>query len=154
MRDATTAMIGADYRIAIITAESTAFPDMQHFLGPKFKATLAQTENEIQSVVDDADVRAVLLDLDSIGEDPSEALLLLHDIRQVRDDLVLIAITRSNSRSVPLKSSQAGADEFFLLRLISRNCRLFLLELSKNALCNLRGFELWSRLKTSLLFAE
>jgi DNA-binding NtrC family response regulator len=39
---------------------------------------------------------------------------LLQDIRQARNDLVLVAVTRSNSRSIPLKSSQAGADEFFL----------------------------------------
>jgi two-component system response regulator PilR (NtrC family) len=39
---------------------------------------------------------------------------LMQEIRQVRDDVVLVAITRSNSRSIPLKASHAGADEFFL----------------------------------------
>ncbi len=114
MRDGAAARAGAEYSIAIITAESAAFPDMQHFLAPRFEASLVRTEAEIQAVVDDSHVRAVLFDLDSIGEDPSEALRLLHDIRQVRDDLVLVAITRSNSRIIPVKSSQAGADEFFL----------------------------------------
>jgi len=114
MRDADTVLAGAQYAIAIITAETSAFPDMQHFLAPKFKAALAQTEKQIQSVVEDPEIRAVLMDLDSIGEGPTDALRLLQEIRQVRDDLVLVAITRSNSRSTPLKSSQAGADEFFL----------------------------------------
>ena len=114
MRDADTVLAGAQYAIAIITAETSAFPDMQHFLAPKFNAALAQTEKQIQSVVEDPEIRAVLMDLDSIGEGSTDALRLLQEIRQVRDDLVLVAITRSNSRSTPLKASQSGADEFFL----------------------------------------
>jgi DNA-binding NtrC family response regulator len=114
MRDAETGLAGAEFQIAIITAETSAFPDMQHFLAPRFRPTLAQTEKQIQSAIDDPAIRAVLMDLDSIGEESSDALRLMNDIRQVRDDLVIVAITRSNSRSLPLKSSQVGADEFFL----------------------------------------
>jgi DNA-binding NtrC family response regulator len=114
MRDAEAGGAGAPYHIAIITAETAAFPDMQHFLAPRFKPALAQTEKQIQAVADDPAIRAVLIDLDSIGQEVSNALQLLQDIRQVRNDLVLVAITRSNSRTIPLKASQAGADEFFL----------------------------------------
>jgi len=114
MNDAAAAPAGSDYTIAIITGETDAFPNMQHYLAPRFDATLAQSEEEIQSAVDDAGIRAILFDLDSIGDEPADALRLLRDIRQLREDLVLVAITRSNSRSIPLKSSQAGADEFFL----------------------------------------
>lgn len=114
MRDAEAGSISPGYRIAIITAESSAFPDMQHFLAPRFTAILAQTEKQIEKAVNDPSIRAVLIDLDSIGEDSSDALRLLADIRQLRDDIVLVAITRTNSRSLPLKSSELGADEFFL----------------------------------------
>jgi DNA-binding NtrC family response regulator len=105
---------GPECRIAIITGETMAFPDMQHCLSPRFSASLAQTEKQIQSAVDDFSVRAILIDLDSVGTNQSQATQLLHDLRQVREDLVLVAVTRSNSRSIPLKASQAGADEFFL----------------------------------------
>lgn len=114
MRDAEAGFSSPGYRIAIITAESSTFPDMQHFLAPRFTAALAQTENQIEKAANDPSIRAVLIDLDSIGEDSSDALRLLADIRQLRDDIVLVAITRTNSRSLPLKSSQLGADEFFL----------------------------------------
>ncbi len=114
MRDHESALPGAQPTIAIITAETSAFPDMQHFLAPRFNAELAQDEKQIQAAVDDPNIRAVLLDLDNVGEDTSDALRLMQEIRQVRDDLVLVAITRSNSRSIPLKASHAGADEFFL----------------------------------------
>jgi hypothetical protein len=90
MRDETN-LAEPEYRIAIITAETSAFPNMQHFLAPRFKAVLAQNEKQIQGVADDAAVRAVLIDLDSIGEDVSNALQLLQDIRQLRNDLVLVA---------------------------------------------------------------
>jgi len=105
---------GPECRIAIITGETGAFPDMQHCLSPRFSATLAQTEKQIQAAVDDISVRAILIDLDSVGTNQSQATQLLQDLRQVREDLVLVAVTRSNSRSIPLKASQAGADEFFL----------------------------------------
>lgn len=114
MRDPEIAVAGAQPTIAIITAETSAFPDMQHFLAPRFQAGLAQNEKQIQAAVDDPNTRAVLLDLDNVGEATSDALQLLQEIRRVREDLVLVAITRSNSRSIPLKASHAGADEFFL----------------------------------------
>ena len=114
MTDAAAAPAGSEYTVAIITGETAAFPDMQHYLAPRFAATLAQNEKEIQSAVDGAGIRAILFDLDSIGDEPADALRLLHEVGQLRDDLVLVAITRSNSRSLPLKSSHAGADEFFL----------------------------------------
>jgi DNA-binding NtrC family response regulator len=112
MRNAEPTLAGC--RVAIITAETSAFPDMEHFLAPRFTASLAQDDKQVQAATDDPDTRAILLDLDSVGDDQSEALRLLQDIRQVRDDLVLVAITRSNSRTIPLKASEAGADEFFL----------------------------------------
>ncbi len=114
MRDAEAVGADAPYHIAIITAETAAFPDMQHFLAPRFQPALAQTEKQIQAVADNPDIRAVLFDLDSVGREPSEAMELLQEIRQARNDLVIVAITRSNSRTIPLKASQAGADEFFL----------------------------------------
>src|SRR6266581_7317296 len=114
MRDAEAGGAEAPYHIAIITAETAAVPDMQHFLAPRFKPRLAQTEKQIQGVSDDPDIRAVLFDLDSVGQESSDALALLQEFRQARNDLVIVAITRSNSRTIPLRASQAGADEFFL----------------------------------------
>jgi two-component system response regulator PilR (NtrC family) len=114
MRDPEVTGTEAQLTIAIITGETLAFPDMQHFLAPRFQAELAQTEEQIQAAVDDPNIRAILLDLDNVGQDPTEAMRLMQEIRQVRDDVVLVAITRSNSRSIPLKASHAGADEFFL----------------------------------------
>jgi DNA-binding NtrC family response regulator len=114
------------FRVCIITAEKSAFPEMQRFLAPTFEATLAHDDEEVGASVGDPNVRAILLDLDTIGDGAADGLRLLHEIRQLREDLVLIALTRSNSRTIPLKASQAGADEFFLAPLDFRQLQAVL----------------------------
>jgi DNA-binding NtrC family response regulator len=126
-------------RVAIITGESAAFPDMQLFLAPRFSAILAQTQSQVQAAADDSTVRAVLIDLDSVGEGPADALRLLQDLRQVREDLVLVAITRSNSRTLPIKASQAGADEFFLAPLDFQELQIVLARAIEKRTLQLEG---------------
>jgi len=127
------------HRIAIVTVESSTFPDMQQFLAPTFSARLAQTEKNIQDAVDDPELCAILMDLDSTGDDTSDALRLLRDIRQARNDLVLVAITRSNSRSLPLKASQAGADDFFLAPLDFQELQIVLARAIEKRRLQLQG---------------
>ena len=126
-------------QIAIITAESSTFPDMQQFLAPTFTARLAQTEKNIQEAVDDPELSAILMDLDNTGADTSDALRLLRDIREARNDLVLVAITRSNSRSLPLKASQAGADDFFLAPLDFQELQIVLARAIEKRSLQLQG---------------
>ena len=126
-------------QIAIITAESSTFPDMQQFLAPTFSARLAQTEKNIQEAVDDPELSAILMDLDNTGADTSDALRLLRDIREARNDLVLVAITRSNSRSLPLKASQAGADDFFLAPLDFQELQIVLARAIEKRSLQLQG---------------
>jgi len=126
-------------QIAIITAESSTFPDMQQFLAPTFTARLAQTEKNIQEAVDDPELSAILMDLDNTGADTSDALRLLRDIRESRNDLVLVAITRSNSRSLPLKASQAGADDFFLAPLDFQELQIVLARAIEKRSLQLQG---------------
>jgi len=126
-------------QIAIITAESSTFPDMQQFLAPTFTARLAQTEKNIQEAVDDPELSAILMDLDNTGADTADALRLLRDIRDARNDLVLVAITRSNSRSLPLKASQAGADDFFLAPLDFQELQIVLARAIEKRRLQLQG---------------
>jgi len=126
-------------QIAIITAESSTFPDMQQFLAPTFTARLAQTEKNIQEAVDDPELSAILMDLDNTGADTSDALRLLRDIREARNDLVLVAITRSNSRSLPLKANQAGADDFFLAPLDFQELQIVLARAIEKRSLQLQG---------------
>jgi len=102
------------YALAIISIEESAFPEMRRFLAPTFKTTLASTEEQIKSVVEDQTIHAILFDLDSIGDGANDGIDVLKEIRTLREDVVLVAMSKSTDRTIPLRASRAGGDEFFL----------------------------------------
>ena len=101
------------YTLAVIT-DDDLYPEIRRYLGQELRTVLASTENEIKNVLEQAELHAILFNLDCIGDGAVDGLDVLAEIRKIRDDVVLVACTRSNSRTIPLKASQAGADEFFL----------------------------------------
>src|SRR5258708_1309816 len=102
------------YSIAVVTVDESAFPEMRRALSGSFKTTLAGTEEQIKAVVEDPNLHGILFDLDSIGEGARDGIDVLKEIRAIREEVVLVAMTGSQDRSIPLRASQAGADEFFL----------------------------------------
>jgi DNA-binding NtrC family response regulator len=106
---------GTQYSIAIISDEESVFPELCRFLADTFSAVLAKNEEQIQALVSNPQLDGIVLDLDSIGDGTADGIEVLQELRQVREDIVLVAMTRSTDRRVPLKASQAGADEFFLV---------------------------------------
>lgn len=105
---------GQVYSVAIVTAESSAFREMRRGLMPAFRATLADTEQAVKDAVEDPSIQSILFDLDSVGEGARDGVDVLLEIRALRDDIVLVAMTHSRDHSLPLRVSQAGADEFVL----------------------------------------
>jgi DNA-binding NtrC family response regulator len=103
---------GEVYSVAVVIAEPAAFPEMRRGLLPAFRATLADTEQAIKEAVEDPGIQSILFDLDSVGEGARDGVEVLQEIRAIRDDIVLVAMTRSREHSIPLRASQAGADEF------------------------------------------
>ena len=102
------------YSIAVIVEDADLFPEMKRGLQPGFRAKLASNEDAIKDAVEDPGLQSMLVDLDCIGDGASDGVEVLQEIRAVRDDLVLVAMTRSREHSLPLRASQAGADEFVL----------------------------------------
>jgi two-component system response regulator PilR (NtrC family) len=102
------------FALAIISVDQSAFPEMRRFLSPTFRTILASTEEQIKVVVEDSSVHAILFDLDSIGDGAGDGIDVLKEIRALRDDVVLVSMTKSADRSIPLRASRAGGDEFFL----------------------------------------
>lgn len=107
------------HSLAVITDDAEIFAEVRNHLGARFRISLATTELEIKSILEQEDLHAVLFNLDSIGDGPADGVDVLKEIREIREDIVLVALTKANSRTIPLKASQAGADEFFLYPL---NC--------------------------------
>ena len=102
------------YSLAVITDDQELFPEIRKRLGNDLRTSLAANENEIKRALEQPGLHAILFDLDCVGDGPSDGIEALEELRKIRDDIVLVAITRTNSRAIPLKASQAGADEFFL----------------------------------------
>ena len=102
------------YSVAVVIAEPAKFPEMRRGLMPRFQAILADTEQSIKAAVENPLLQSILFDLDSVGAGARDGVEVLQEIRAIRDDLVLVAMTHSRDHSIPLRASQAGADEFVL----------------------------------------
>lgn len=102
------------YSIAIITLEEQVFREMRRVFAPSFRTTLASSESQIKLLIDDPDLQGIILDLESIGNEPGDGIEVLREMRRLRDDLIMVAITASTGGELPLQASQAGADHFFL----------------------------------------
>jgi DNA-binding NtrC family response regulator len=123
------------YSIAVVTLEESMFREMRRELSPSFRATLASTESQIKTLIDDPDLHGIVLDLDSIGEGGPDGVEVLQEMRRLRDDLIIVAITSSAASELPLMASQAGADHFFLKPLDCTQLQTVLLQtLEKRAL--------------------
>ncbi len=123
------------YSIAVITLDEQMFREMRGALAPSFRATLASTESQIKTLMDDPDTHGIVLDLESIGEGAADGIEVLQEMRRLRDDFIMVAITASTGSELPLQASQAGADHFFLKPVDGQQLRTVLLQtLEKRAL--------------------
>ncbi len=73
------------HSIAVVTADESAFREMRRALVGSFKTTLASTEEQIKSLVEDAHLHGILFDLDSIGEGARDGIDVLKEIRAIRE---------------------------------------------------------------------
>ena len=144
----------AQYLIAIISDEESTFPEICRFLGSTFSTTLATNEEQIQIVLTDPHVDGVLLDLDCIGDGANDGVEVLQALRRVREDIVLVAVTHSADRGVPLKTSQAGADEFFLAPLNFQELQVVLSRAVEKRSLQLEGRRLLEQVENKSAFCE
>ena len=140
------------YSLAVITDDSEPYPEIRKELGDHFRTSLATTEDEIKSALEQSGLHAVLFDLDSIGDGPHDGLDVLGEIRKLRDDIVVVAFTRTNNRSIPLKASQAGADEFFLFPLKFDELKIVLLRSIEKRALELEGRRVIEQVESGTAF--
>lgn len=123
------------HSISIITVADEMFRQMRRELSPTFRIRLASNEEQIKTLIDDPDIHGIVFDLDIVGEGAADAIEVLQEIRRLRDDLILVAITESTSSELPLQATQAGADHFFPKPVDGEQLRMLLLQtIEKRAL--------------------
>jgi DNA-binding NtrC family response regulator len=121
--------------LAIISDRGEHYREVRQQLGGVFRTIHATTEEEIKKVLENPELHAILFDLDCIGEGPGDGIDVLEEMRKIREDVVLAAFTKSVQRTIPLKASQAGGDELFLLPLNYQELKIVLLRaIGKRAL--------------------
>ncbi len=144
----------AQYSIAIISDEESTFPEIYRFLASSFTTSLATNEEQIQALLADPHVDGVVLDLDCIGDGANDGVEVLQALRQVREDIVLVAVTHSADRGIPLKASQAGADEFFLAPLNFQELQVVLSRAIEKRSLQLEGRRLLEQVENKSAFCE
>ena len=60
-------MAAERYAISIITQSDDMFREMRRVLAPSSHTSLASTEGQIKSVIEDLEIQAIVLDLDASG---------------------------------------------------------------------------------------
>jgi len=141
------------HSIAIITLAEDMFREMRRELSPAFRVKLASDEQQIKGLIDDLDVHSIVLDLESIGDGPADAIDVLVEIRRLREDLILVAITESTSSELPLQATQAGADHFFLKPVDGEQLRALLLQTIEKRALQFEGRWLLEQVENRSAFA-
>ena len=123
---AATAESGPRPRVAIFTTEEIVLPEAEQFLAPSFETVFFRQWSEVIPSLEREPADALLLDIDTVGPASNAGLRAMQQVREVVPDIVLIALTRSNSRNLRMKATQYGADEYFVAPVDFQELRIVL----------------------------
>jgi DNA-binding NtrC family response regulator len=114
MRSAAVRIEPFRYSVFIVTTDERVGPEAETYLASDYDLRVLQTWEELVGALKKQPAQAVLADIDTIAERSQEGLAALAEIRSLEPDLVLVALTRSNSRSIRHKAIMATVDEYFV----------------------------------------
>jgi DNA-binding NtrC family response regulator len=100
-------------KVCIVTAEDEFLDDLSAELSLWFQLVTRDSYDDLARWTREADVAAVLLDIDTQGEDAHGGLAILNELRKLNEDLTLISLRRSRTRAVEKQANAAGADAHF-----------------------------------------
>src|SRR5579862_5308677 len=102
------------WSVVIVTTDERVRPEAETYLAGENDLFLLQTWDELAALINKRPPDAVLLDLDTVGERSQDGINALVDLRALGPDLVLVGLTRSNSRKLRLRAVGATVDEYFV----------------------------------------
>ncbi|HZW92199.1 MAG TPA: sigma-54 dependent transcriptional regulator [Candidatus Eremiobacteraceae bacterium] len=98
----------------IVTTDERVRPEAETYLADRHDLLVLQSWDELTAMIDKNLPDAVLLDLDTVGERSEDGIGALTELRALGPDLVLVGLTRSNSRNLRLQAVAATVDEYFV----------------------------------------
>jgi two-component system response regulator PilR (NtrC family) len=102
------------FTVVILTTDERVRPEAEAHLAQDHDVLVLESWAELTAVIGKQPPDAVLLDLDTVGESSKDGINALDELRALAPDLVLVGLTRSNSRSLRLKAIAAKVDEYFV----------------------------------------
>jgi DNA-binding NtrC family response regulator len=99
--------------VCIVTLDEEFLEILRTELLPWVHIVVRDTYEDLARWTRERQVSAVLLDIDTQGEDPFGGLLVLSELRRLNTDFTLISMSRARARSVEKQALSAGADAHF-----------------------------------------
>lgn len=100
--------------VVIVTTDELVAPEAETHLASGCELTMVPTWQQLLDRINQQMPDAILVDLDTVGETADDGIAALRELRALGPELVLIGLTRSNSRNFRLKAVGATADEYFV----------------------------------------
>lgn len=116
--------------VCAVTGDEEFLDELIPELVPWFQVVIRQDYSDLARWTREANVVAVLLDIDT-EEDPEEpfgGLLVARELRMLNPDFVIFTLSRSRRRSVEKRAQEAGADAHFRSPVDIGEVRLTLVE--------------------------
>ena len=99
--------------VCVVTVDQEFLDVLLLELSPWFEVKVRGTYDDLDRWTKEEHVAAVLLDIDTDGEDPFGGLPFLNQLRRLNGEMTLISMSRSRTRAVEKHALAAGADAHF-----------------------------------------
>ena len=99
--------------VCIVTVDEEFLEVLRAELSPWFRVIERDSYAGLARWAREAGVAAILLDIDTQGEDPFGGLPVLNELRRLDEGLTLMSMSRARARSVEKQALGAGADAHF-----------------------------------------
>jgi DNA-binding NtrC family response regulator len=126
MRNAAVRSRTSRYGVFIVTTDELVGPDAETCLASEYDLRVLRNWDELAGALKKQPPHAILLDIDTIAERREDGIATLAELRSMGPDLVLVALTRSNSRGIRHKAIEATVDEYFVAPIDFREVQIIL----------------------------
>ena len=99
--------------VCIVTVDEEFLDALTPEITPWFNVMVRGSYDDLARWTREAGVAAVLLDIDTEGEEPYGGLPVLNELRRLNENFTLISMSRARARSVEKQALNAGADAHF-----------------------------------------
>src|SRR3984957_2356317 len=114
--------------VCIVTAEEKFHAELISELLPWFQVEVRRNSNDLARWTREAQVDAVLIDIDSDGLEAQAGFTKVNELRRLDESFVVISLSRSRTRSIEKQALDAGANAHFRSPVDLSEVRLTLIE--------------------------